>query len=229
MSALSTAFVTNLLNLYFTNANHANVGDATGLRGSTTPGSLFYALHTADPGDTGSQASNEISYTGYARASAARSGAGFAVSGKNVSPAVEASFGKRTDTGTGTVYFWSVGTAASGAGNLILRGGIGLAPRPFTGATSDTISCPAHGLAVGDPVVFWQYEAILLPTGITEGTVYFVKTAPDADSFTVSATPGGATLDLTASGQGTCQKLTPLVVGQNVTPKLEVGTIIKFQ
>jgi hypothetical protein len=229
MSALTTAFVSNLLNHYFTNAGHANVGDATGLRGSAAAGSLFYALHATDPGDAGAQSSGELTYVGYARAAGARSNAGFVVNGKNVSPAVEVSFGKRTDAGSVTAFFWSVGTAATGAGNLVLRGGIGLAPRPFTGATSDAVSCPAHGLAVGDPVVFWQYEGIALPGGITEGTVYFVKTAPDADSFTVSATAGGATLDLTASGQGTCQKLTPLVITQNVTPKLETGTVIKFQ
>jgi len=229
MSALTTAFVSNLLNHYFTNAGHANVGDATGLRGSTAAGSLFYALHSADPGDAGTQSSSELAYTGYARPAGARSNAGFIVSGKNVNPAVEVSFGKRTDVGSATAYFWSVGTAASGVGNLLLRGGIGLPPRPFTGATTDTLSCPAHGLAAGDPLVFWQYEGIGLPGGITEGTVYFVKTAPDADSFTVSASAGGATLDLSSSGQGTCQKLTPLVITQNVTPKLETGTLIKFQ
>lgn len=229
MSALTTAFVTNLLNHYFTNAGQANIGDATGLRGSTAAGSLFYALHTADPGDAGTQSTSEVAYGGYARPGGARSSAGFTVSGKNVSPAVEVNFGKRTDSGSVTAFFWSIGTAASGAGSLVLRGGIGAAPRPFTGAASDTLICPAHGLVVGDPVVFWQYESISLPGGVTEGTVYFVKTAPDADSFTVSATSGGATLDLSASGQGTCQKLTPLVVTQNVTPKLETGTLIKFQ
>jgi len=229
MSALSTAFVTNLLNNYFVNLGHANIGDAAGLRGSVTAGSLFYALHTADPGDAGNQSSSEAAYTGYARAGAVRGAAGFLVSGKNVSPAVELSFGKRTDVGTATVYFWSLGTASSGAGNLILRGGIGTAPRPFTGATTDTLSCPAHAFAVNDPVTFWQYESVSLPGGITEGTVYFVKAVADADSFTVSATLGGAVLDLSTSGQGTCQKLTPLVVTQNVTPKLETGTVIKFQ
>jgi hypothetical protein len=229
MSALSTAFVTNLLNHYFQNANHANIGDATGIRSSTAAGSLFYALHTADPGDGGTQATNEVSYTGYVRPSAARSSAGFTVSGKNVSPAVEVSFGKRTDAASTTALFWSLGTAVSGAGNLILRGAIGAAPRPCTAAANDVVTCPGHGLAVNDRVVFWQYESVGLPAGIVEGVAYWVKTAPDVDTFTVSATQGGATLDLTSAGQGTCQRLTPLVITQNVTPKLETGTVIKFQ
>ena len=229
MSALSTSFVTNLLTHYFQNANHGNVGDATGLRSSTAPGSLYYALHTTDPGDGGSQSTGEVTYTGYARGAAARSSAGFTVSGKNVNPAAEVSFGKRTDAGSVTALFWSVGTAVSGAGNLILRGGIGGAPRPFTAAVTDVITCPGHGLAVDDRVVFWQYEGLALPAGIVEGTAYWVKTAPDPDTFTVSASQGWAALDVSAAAQGTCQRLTPLVISQNVTPKLETGTVIKFQ
>lgn len=229
MSALTTLFVTNLLNHYFTNAAHANIGDGTGLPGSATAGNLFYALHTADPGDGGSQSSSEVGYTGYARASAPRSSGGFLVSGKNVSPAVELSFGKRTDTGAAvTVFFWSLGTASSGAGNLILRGGIGAAPQPFTAATTDSITSPGHGLSMNDRVVFWQYESIALPTGITEGTVYFVNSV-SGDTFTISTTQGGGNVDITAAGQGTCQKITPLTITQNVTPKLETGTVIKFQ
>jgi hypothetical protein len=229
MSALTTAFVTNLLNHYFTNAAHAAVGDGSGLLPSATAGSLFYALHTADPGDAGSQTTSEVAYTGYARPGAARSGAGFTVSGKNVSPAAEVSFGKRTDAGSATALFWSIGTSSSGAGNLILRGGIGSAPRPFTAATTNTVTCPAHGLAVDDHVVFFQYEGVSMPGGITEGTAYFVLTAPTADTFTVSTTQGGSTLTISSAGQGTCQRLTPLVITQNVTPKLETGTVVKFQ
>lgn len=52
MSA-SNAFETALLTLIFNNTNLANVGDATGLRGSTTAGSFYIGLHTADPGEAG--------------------------------------------------------------------------------------------------------------------------------------------------------------------------------
>jgi hypothetical protein len=231
MSMLTTSFVSALLAHYFQNANHANVGDATGLVKSTVDGSIYVALHTADPGDAGSQNTSEIAYTGYARAPTSRTGAaGWTVASKNVSPTVELSFGKRTDAGASTsAFFFSIGSASSGAGVLYARGGIGPAPQPFTAATTDTITSYAHGLAVDDRVVFWQYEPGSLPTGITEGTVYWVKTAPDANTFTVSTTQGGATLDITAVGQGTCQKITPIAVTQNVTPKIETGTTIKFQ
>lgn len=231
MSMLTTAFVTSLLQHYFQNADHASVGDAAGLQNSAADGSIFWALHTADPGDAGSQTTSEIAYTGYARATASRTGStGFTVSGKNVSPAAVLSFGKRTDAGASTsAMFFSLGSAVSGAGNLYARGGIGPAPQPFTAATSDTVTSYAHGLAVDDRVVFWQYEPGSLPTGLTEGVVYWVKTAPDANTFTVSTTQGGATVDITAVGQGTCQKITPIAVTQNITPLIETGTTIKFQ
>ena len=68
-----------ILELLFKNTNFALVGDATGLRGSSTAGSLYFSLHTADPGETGDQTTNEIAYTDYARVAVARSGAGFTV------------------------------------------------------------------------------------------------------------------------------------------------------
>ena len=74
--SLSNASENDLLLLYFNNTNVANMGDATGVRGSTVAGSLFVSLHTADPGETGTQSTSETSYTGYARVAVARSGAG---------------------------------------------------------------------------------------------------------------------------------------------------------
>ena len=58
MSA-TNVFENGLLSLIFENANYANVGDATGLRGSTTAGVFYISLHTADPGETGSQNTTE--------------------------------------------------------------------------------------------------------------------------------------------------------------------------
>ena len=97
----SNAFENALLLLAFNNTNIANVGDATGLRGSTTAGSLYLSLHTADPGEAGSQTTSEAAYTSYARVAVARSGAGFTVTGNSVSPAATVSFPAGTG-GTGT-------------------------------------------------------------------------------------------------------------------------------
>lgn len=119
----SDAWENSLLLLLFNNSNVANVGDATGLRGSTTAGSLYVSLHTADPTEAGSQTSSETSYTSYARVAVARSGAGFVVTANSVSPAANVSFPAGTG-GSGTITHFGVGTALSGAGVLLYSGSV---------------------------------------------------------------------------------------------------------
>lgn len=120
MSA-TNAFESALLSLIFENANIANIGDATGLRGSSTPGLLYVSLHTADPGEAGAQNTSEAAYTGYARVSVARSTAGWTVTGNTVANDAPVAFPLCTG-GSSTVTHFGVGTDASGAGNLLLRG-----------------------------------------------------------------------------------------------------------
>jgi hypothetical protein len=114
---------TALLSLIFENSNFANVGDATGLRGSSTAGSLYFSLHTSDPGEAGDQTTNEIAYTDYARVAVARSTAGFTVSGNSVSPDAAITFPTGSG-GSGTATHFGVGTASSGAGVLLFKGAI---------------------------------------------------------------------------------------------------------
>jgi hypothetical protein len=110
-----------LLLLLFNNTNAANIGDATGLRGSTTAGNLYLSLHTADPGESGNQMTSEIGYTSYARAAVTRSAAGFTVTANSVALTTEVSFPAGTG-GSGTASYFGIGTAASGAGTLLYSG-----------------------------------------------------------------------------------------------------------
>lgn len=119
-NAAETAWLTLLLN----NTNWANIGDATGLRGSTVAGSLYVALHTADPGEAGDQTTSEATYTGYARVAVARSGAGWTISGANGSNAAAITFGACT-AGSNTITYASLGVAASGASQIISSGVLG--------------------------------------------------------------------------------------------------------
>jgi len=118
----SNTFENNLLLLIFNNTNIANIGDATGLRGSTAAGSLYWALHTADPGETGSAITNETAYTNYARVAAARSGAGFTVTGSSVSPAANVDFAECGATPGAAITHFSVVDTASGAGTILYSG-----------------------------------------------------------------------------------------------------------
>lgn len=119
----TNAFETDLLELIFNNTNIANLGDATGVRGSSAAGSLYVSLHTADPGEAGTQSTNECAYTSYARVAVERSGAGWTVSGNSVSPAATITFPAATG-GTETATHFGVGVASSGATLLLYSGTI---------------------------------------------------------------------------------------------------------
>ena len=60
---MSNAAATAFLELFFTNLDWANIGDAAGLQNSAAAGNLYLSLHTSSPGEGGTQATNEISYT----------------------------------------------------------------------------------------------------------------------------------------------------------------------
>lgn len=122
MSA-TNAFETALLNLLFLNTDLANVGDAAGLQNSAAAGSFYISLHTGDPGEAGSQTTSEATYTGYARVAVARSGAGWTISGGNASNAAAINFAVCT-AGSSTVTYFGIGSDASGAGNLFLKGAL---------------------------------------------------------------------------------------------------------
>jgi hypothetical protein len=116
-------FENELLLLIFNNTGIALIGDATGIRNASTAGSLFVALHTADPGESGSQTTSEIAYTSYARVSVARSSAGWTVSGNSVTNAAAIAFPAATG-GSGTATHFSVGVAASGTSKALYKGAL---------------------------------------------------------------------------------------------------------
>lgn len=126
----------------FNNADIPNIGDAGGLRGSVTAGSLYLALHSSDPGEAGDQSTNEVSYTGYNRKAVARTVGGFTVTGNQVVLAAAVPFDPCT-AGTVTATHFSVGVAVSGATKLLYKGAVtpniaianGVTPQLGTGTT----------------------------------------------------------------------------------------------
>jgi len=125
MSA-TNAMAAAVLSLYFENTSHANIGDAGGVLKSVADGSFYISLHTADPGETGTQTANEASFTGYARKAVARGTAQWTVT--TADPAVATNdnlitFAQCTG-GTATATHFGVGTDSSGAGNLLFSGAL---------------------------------------------------------------------------------------------------------
>ena len=120
--SLTNAAETDFLELFFTNVAWPNVGDASGLQPSSTAGSLYVSLHTADPGETGDQTTNECDYTSYARVAVAR-GAAWTVSGNNASNTSVINFPQCTG-GSNTATHFGIGYASSGAGALQVYGAL---------------------------------------------------------------------------------------------------------
>lgn len=120
MSA-TNVFENGLLSLIFENANYANVGDATGLRGSSTAGVFYISLHSSGVSDTSAQNTNEATYTDYARVSVARSTSGWTVSSGVATNDAAITF-PAASAGSTTVHSFGIGSDSSGAGNLFVWG-----------------------------------------------------------------------------------------------------------
>jgi hypothetical protein len=114
----SDSWEADCLKLLFNATAMANVAD----NAATSPlTNLYVSLHTADPGETGTQATSETAYTNYARVAVARTSGGWTVSGTaptQAANAVAVTFPQCGATGATLTYF-GVGTAVSGAGKLL--------------------------------------------------------------------------------------------------------------
>jgi len=84
---------------------------------------LYVALHTADPGEAGDQTTSEATYTGYARVTVSRDGAGWTCSGNQASNTAEVTFPECTG-GSNTITHVSVGLVTSGASQILYKGAL---------------------------------------------------------------------------------------------------------
>lgn len=129
-----------ILNLIFNATAIANIADNAAASPLTN---LFWALHTADPGDAGTQATSEATYTSYARVSVARTTGGMTASTTgSTSPVANIDFPACTG-GSNTITHASVGIASSGATSMLYSGTVtpnisvsnGVTPRLSTAST----------------------------------------------------------------------------------------------
>ena len=120
MSSKGNTFETDLLDLIFNATPIANIADNAAASPLTN---LFVALHTANPGETGTQATSECTYTGYGRATVARTSGGWTVGAGTVSPAATIAFGAAT-AGTETATHASIGVATSGSTKILYYGAL---------------------------------------------------------------------------------------------------------
>lgn len=94
---------------------------------TTSPNTdIYVALHTADPGEAGTQSTSEAAYTSYARVAVVRTSSGWTVSGNQVVNAALVQF-PQCSGGSESITHVSTGLASSGA-NTILHSGALSAP-----------------------------------------------------------------------------------------------------
>ena len=220
-----------------------------------TPGSplanLYISLHNANPGQAGSQTTNETAYSNYARLAVPRNTSNWNVQSfastytpvivQNSFPLTWPACGVTGDTLT----HWGIGTAASGAGNLLFYGP--LVPNSSGNPQQDIAVWSAPGGAgtvnqftIGPPFQIGSYtvnsQVMIYPTpyslysmtgtwasaGLTEGIPYYVGTN-SGGIVTLSTTLSNANPVLNPVGtSGICTifQLAPITVSLGFAPSL---------
>jgi hypothetical protein len=142
MAGFSDTTESAILALIFNATTWANYA----INASSSPETnIATSLHTADPTDSGTATSSEVTYTSYARVSVARTSGGFTVSGTapcQVVPVATISFPAGTG-GSGTVSYFSYCKTGGGAAAIIAVGtvtpnivtGNGVTPQLSTSTT----------------------------------------------------------------------------------------------
>ena len=124
-------------------------------------------------------------------------------------------FGLWSAVTVGTHYGWlPINPGAKGFGTIDIL--------------TDGITSPAHGLIANTQVYFEDVFAVTLPTGLARNTIYFVSaTGLTTDLFKISATSGGAVIDLTvANSQVYWQSLVPEVFGSQGTLTVNAAGLV---
>lgn len=200
--------------------------------------SLYVSLHTSAPGNGGSQTTGETAYTNYARVAVARTTGGWTVtqgsgtSFSTVSNAATISFATCGATGA-TLTHWGLGLASSGAGTLLAWGPLGPTAGPdvsfeCTNASPGVLTCYGYAPTINDQVMVAQLPGTQgLPTGFTEGTIYYIGTVPSTNTATLSTTASNANpVNTSSTGQGIIYKCSPLAVSNGITPSIAIGGMV---
>jgi hypothetical protein len=123
MTGKTTTFSADFLKLILNAVAIANIADNAA---SSPLTNIYIGLHTSDPGTSGNQTTNEISYTGYARVAVSRSSGSpaWTVTSNAISPNSAVTFGAMTAGAGGTATHVGIGTASSSTGKLLWSGAI---------------------------------------------------------------------------------------------------------
>jgi hypothetical protein len=202
-----------LLDLLFQNTSFGTVAAAGSLS------NLYVSLHTASPTDSGTQVTNEATYTGYARVAVARTSGGWTV-GENASVAsasnaAQVLFAQCTG-GSSTVTYVGVGTTPS--------------TNVTSGSNGQSLSAVGFTLNVGSTTGFASSGTIQVWNGTSYTTVTYTNTAGGNQFTGCSGGTGTASTGfaVTQTGQllyyGTLAS--SLAISQNITPSFGIGALV---
>lgn len=134
-----------VLNLYLNGIADANFADNAA---SSPVTNLYVSLHTADPTDSGTQSSSEVSYGNYARVAVARNPGSPAWTITNVGgvskavPNATINFPAGT-SGSGAATHFAIGQLASGTGRIIYAGALSSSINYGSGVTPQLTTATA--------------------------------------------------------------------------------------
>ncbi len=187
--------------------------------GGAGVGATHGSLHTA----YSSTGTNEV--TGGSPAYARKAATWAAASGRSKATSASMVFDVPASTTVRWVGFWDAVSAGNFLGMVPNGGGI---PEAFAvnsaGVTSNTFDAPSHGFSNTNTVVVWTVPGASLPTGVSEGTVYYIVGAA-TDTFQLSLTSGGAAIDITAVGSGFAQRIVEESFGAQGTHTVSTATM----
>lgn len=116
--SISNTTESAVMKLIFNATAWANYADNAATSPETN---IVCAMHTADPGDTGTMSTSETTYTSYARVNVARTTGGWTETSGSVSPVATVSFPAGTG-GSGTITHFSTGKSGGGASAILWSG-----------------------------------------------------------------------------------------------------------
>lgn len=170
----------------------------------------YAQLHTGEPGEAGT--SNVATETDREPASFGAAASGAVTSDADITWTSVAASETITH-----VSLWDSDTP--GGGNCLWTGPLGPGTKnPVVAGVDDIFLSYGHGFTDDMRIQLLAIEGATLPTGVDGTTLYFVIT-DEIDSFQLSATSGGAAVNITAGGEAIAQRVVPaaVLIGQNFT------------
>lgn len=193
----------------------------------TAPANVYASLLTAVTALKAGTVT-EASFAGYARIVAAFAAPAADLNGRRIANSGALTFGVKTDAGSVDAIAVGIHDALSG-GNMFDIVFLDADDVPVIAVVTDIagnlIESAGHSLPDDQRVRVVAVPGTgTLPAGLSEDTTYWVVNSA-ADNFKLSATQGGAAIDITAVGNLMVIPLAPVTIAQNDAVQFAAGTL----